>query len=254
MIESELGLPANGFPFAIAVAASSLAAIVGANVAGGLADRLGRRMFLLLTNALFLVGGGLFILSQYQASYAALVVGRVVIGLGVGAASAGCPLYLGEIAPSHLKGAYGSIGQLSVTIFIVLSQVAGIWMSTSGLWGWMMGIHAFLAGASIIAAPILQESPRWLISKGRVDEARKVLLSIRGYSEDSAEAEIAEVQAASDPADAGKESPSVIAVLADPVYRKPTLVACFLQFAQQLSGINAVFFFSPSFFKVRGSR
>lgn len=242
VIEKDLGLPPNGFPFSMAVAATSIAAIVGANLAGTLADKLGRRLFLVLCNFMFLVGGALCVGSgllkaQQSAAYALLLVARAIIGLGVGAASAGCPLYLGEIAPSHLKGAYGSVGQFSVTLFIVVAEVLGIWMSTPGLWYWMLGFHAALGALSLLTAPWLLESPRWLVARGRVDEARKILTAIRGYtSDDSADAEIAEIQEASSGGGGGNGggSMSVLDVLRDPVYRRPTLVACVLQLAQQV--------------------
>jgi len=258
-IETDLDLPKDGLPFAMAVAAVSLAAIVGANAAGGLADALGRRLLLILTSLLFLAGGaGCVVAGLLKGSngYIALVAARAVIGLGVGAASTASPLYLGEIAPRDLRGAFGSIPQLCITLFIVFAQVAGIWCSTSALWGWMLGAHALFGALSLLTAPLLLESPRWLVARGRVEEARKVLAAMRGYALDSeaAEVEIAELQAAATPAVNGKAapSPSVLQVLASPLYRPPTLVACFLQLAQQLSGINAVFFFSTSFFKDAG--
>ena len=120
----------------------------------------------------------------------------------------------------------------------------------------MLGAHAAFGAISLATAPFLIESPRWLTARGRTGEARKVLAALRGYAADSAEAdaELAEMAAAAAPADGGKvaPNPSVLQVLADPLYRPPTLVACVLQLAQQFSGINAVFFFSTSFFKDAG--
>ena len=143
VIETDLGLPANGTPFSMLVAALSISAVVGAQLAGRALDNWGRRKFLIYTSLLFLIGGGLAFAASLlkgnsqQGAYWILVGARVFLGLGVGASSAGCPLYLGEIAPAHLKGAYGSIAQFSLTIFLLLAEIAGIWMSTSDLWGYL---------------------------------------------------------------------------------------------------------------------
>ena len=141
IVKSDLGLvdwQAN-----LLQAALSIAALFGAQASGGVLDRAGRRNFLLYTAVIYLVGGALPIAANLfkgtsqMGAYGMLLTGRVLIGVAVGAGSAGCPLYLGEIAPPALKGAYGSIAQFQLTLFLLFSEVAGIWMSTSQLWGYL---------------------------------------------------------------------------------------------------------------------
>jgi len=92
---------------------------------------------------------------------------------------------------------------------------------------------AFIGGATFLASPLLRESPRWLVARGRIDEARAVLLAVRGYGLDDAEVEIDEIRAAS--AEGSKvAAPSIMQVLTNRHTRAPVLVACFLQMAQQL--------------------
>jgi hypothetical protein len=118
VIQSDLGLA--DWQANLLQAALSIVALFGAQFSGGLLDRAGRRAFLLYTAVLFGLGGALPIGASFLkaaspgAAYGLLLAARMVVGLGVGAASTACPLYLGEIAPSHLKGAYGSIAQFQV--------------------------------------------------------------------------------------------------------------------------------------------
>ena len=230
---------------------------IGSTLTPGIVDKWGRKLFLIQIQWLFVIGGALNIALGYfkdqhaSAAYATLLVSRVLFGLSSGAASVAVPMYLGEIASNDTKGAFGAINQFQIVVWILVGQILGLGMSSSSLWPWMFALTGFIAAVLIIiSGPLMVESPRWLISKGRVDEARKALLLCRGYSEMDADAEIAEIeesQAAA--ASTSSAAPSALSLLKDPVLRRPLFVAVMLQLSQQFSGINAVFFYSTSFFQ-----
>ena len=112
-------------------------------------------------------------------------------------------------------------------------------------------MQAVLGVVSLVTAPWMIESPRWLVAGGADDEAAKVLMELRGYSQEAADEEVDSIRASVE-AGSSSTAPGVFAVMSDPAFRTPILVAIALQLAQQFSGINAVFFFSTSFFKDAG--
>jgi len=260
-IEADLGLPHNGLQWSAVVATFPVFALLGSQASARLVDSWGRKPFLTYLQLFFVAGGGLglaagLLRSQQTLAYALLLCCRAALGLASGASTVAVPLYLGEIAPERLKGAFGALTQLAITVLILAAQGAGIGMSSSPLWGWLLGISGVLGAAGFLLSPlVLVESPRWLAAVGREAEAEAALLRLRGarsgaWAADRA-AELAEIRAGV-AAGASTASPSLTQLLRDPALRAATAIAVVLQAAQQLSGINAVFFFSTSFFADAG--
>ena len=147
-------------------------AMLGAGLSGRLSDSWGRRR-------LILAASGVFILGTLGASFAfgpaSLIAFRFVIGIGVGIASVVVPLYLTELAPKQLRGGLTSLMQLLVTVGIFVAYVTDYLLAGAEAWRWMIGLG--VVPAAILALGIITqpESPRWLVGKGRNDEARTVL-------------------------------------------------------------------------------
>jgi SP family sugar:H+ symporter-like MFS transporter len=172
-----------------AVASALLGAAVGALVAGRVADRWGRLRAMWTAAALFLVSA---IGTGLAGSVAVLILFRIVGGIAVGVASVIAPTYIAEIAPARIRGKLGSLQQLAIVsgIFLallvdyVLASAAGgstkdLWLGLEA-WRWMflsMVVPALLYGGLALTIP---ESPRYLVAKGHLDEARVVLRKVLG--------------------------------------------------------------------------
>lgn len=251
---------AGDFMWAAVVALFAVGGFIGTQLAAPLADHLGRARGLTLNSTMFIVTGALqfcagqFASSSHTAAYALLLVGRLTAGIGCGIATVIVPMYLSEVASRNMRGMFGSLNQFAVVVAILVVEGVGIVMGSPALYKWLLALTAGLGGVQLLGGPSLLESPSWLAKHRGREPALDVLLAARGYSMVDAEAELREIQAAA-AASAGIRSPSVWALLASPAFkamRWPLLIACTLQLTQQLSGINAVFFYSTSFFAGAG--
>ncbi|MCY0386674.1 sugar porter family MFS transporter [Robbsia sp. Bb-Pol-6] len=219
----------------------------GAGVAGRLADHFGRRPTLLWTAAVFLAGA---VVSACAVDLPMLLVGRVLVGIGIGGASMLTPLYLAEIAPAKTRGALVSCNQLAVTLGILLSYLVGYALAASGSWRWMLGLSAVPGALLALGMYLLPETPRWLAGHGHTDLARASLRKLRGADVDI-DAEVAELRAdlKSDRQTAQHEAPSKKERLAQ---RLPLIVGVGLAIFQQVTGINTVIYFAPMIFQAAG--
>ncbi|RKQ35168.1 sugar porter family MFS transporter [Kocuria tytonis] len=176
-------------PLGFAVAAALLGAAVGAFFGSRIADRAGRIPIMKIAAVLFLVSAIGCGLTQ---SIEWLIVWRVVGGIGVGVASVIAPAYIAEVSPAHLRGRLGSLQQMGIVLGIFLSLLvdallanwAGgaaneLWFGLAA-WRWMFLIMALPAVLYGIGSFLIPESPRFLVSAGREDEARAVLSRIHG--------------------------------------------------------------------------
>jgi sugar porter (SP) family MFS transporter len=231
----------SSFSSGFVVSAILIGAMIGALSSGRIADRFGRRPAIITAAAVFTLGA---ILAAVAPSAPALIVARVVLGLGVGLASALVPVFIAEVAPPAARGRLVAINQLLITIGIVVAYAIGYAFTSSHDWRAMFAIAVIPSVGLGIGMLFMPESPRWLIARGREDEARRVLTRVRPAGD--ADAEIAEIR---------QVRPEGAVKLRE-LARKwvvPALIAGVgLQILGQATGVNTVIYYAPTIFKHAG--
>jgi SP family xylose:H+ symportor-like MFS transporter len=245
-LRSAFGL--DGFTLGFTVASALLGTIVGSILAGRPADTWGRKPALMVLAVVYFVtsmGSGL------AWDWYALLAFRALGGLAVGGASVVSPLYIAEISPARVRGRLVAILQFNVVLGILAAFLSNYLISRLGLgaseWRWMLGIQTLPSAAFFFLLLPTPESPRWLIARGRIDEARAVLARL-GTDGVDIDQEIAEIQESLD--HTGHEGD---ASLFQRKYRKPILLAVAIAMFNQLSGINALMYYAPTIFKLAGA-
>jgi sugar porter (SP) family MFS transporter len=218
-------------------------AAVGAVAAGRLADTVGRRRLVVATSVTFIVGLLVSITAQ-QLWW--LIVGRVIVGVGVGSASFAVPLYIAEIAPSARRGALVSLNQLSITAGILVSELVAYFLAGSGDWRISVGLALIPAALLGIGMLTLTESPSYLVHRGDEDGARAVLRTAREPGDDI-DAEIEEIRQVS-----AVEAQSTTRDLLSPALRPALVVGVGLAILQQVTGINTVIYYAPTVLEQAG--
>ncbi len=222
-----------------AVTASlSIGAMIGAALAGRIADRLGRRSTIMIAAGIVIVGTVACMLAQ---NVGTMTVTRGVIGLGIGCSSATVPTYLSELAPARLRGAMSSLNQIFIVSGILIAFLVDYWLASTGNWRGMFAGALVPAGILLIGLFFLPETPRWLLKRGREQEARAVLDSTHGDGE--TEAEIAQIR---EVIRLDTERQSRWRDLLAPWIRPMLVVALLLAIGQQFSGVNAINAYFPT--------
>jgi sugar porter (SP) family MFS transporter len=224
-------------PFLEGLVVSSLllGAAVGAVTAGPLSDRLGRRNLIIMAAITFAVGA---IGAALAPSVGVLVLFRVVLGLAVGAAAVIVPLYLSEIAPTEIRGAVSSLNQLMIVTGILLAFVVNALLADSGAWRLMLGLAFIPSVVLLIGMFFMPETPRWLVSRGRDNEAREVLR--RNRDEEAVEQEIRDIK------EVERQEEGGLRELLAPWVRPALIVAIGLAVFQQIIGINTIIYYAPT--------
>ena len=225
------------------VSSMMVGAALGALGSGWMAKAIGRKYSLMIGAALFACASGV---CAFAWSPAMLITGRVFLGIAVGIASFTAPLYLSEIAPRTMRGAMISLHQLMVTVGILAAFLSNTAFSGAGDWRWMLGVIAFPALALLFGLLFLPRSPRWLMSRGRNEEAEHVLEKLRSDRQ-SIETEMREI------ADQLKvEFQGWGLFRSNPNFRRTVGLGIMLQVMQQLTGINVVMYYAPRIFGLAG--
>jgi len=217
--------------------------LAGAVVAGWLVDLLGRRFALILTSIPFTLGWLLIVLSHATSGQffrPIIYVGRFFTGFGTGYSTVCVPVMIAESAPTSLRGFFSAFTQLAVTIGIFLVYAIGAFDGVT--YYWLALVPLGIIPLFLILIKPLQDTPRWLVSKGRRMEAGRALLWLRGNRY-----KIVEEQRQIEKSVKNSSSKGLLKGLLE--FRKkacfhPLLVAIALMMFQQYSGINAVIFYS----------
>jgi len=230
-------------------ASAILGCIPGAMFAGFVSDRFGRRKVLFVCGLLFAISG---LLSAIPRTLGEFLAARFISGLGIGASSMICPIYIAEMAPKAWRGRLGSLFQFGIVsgIFITLfinARIQGFgdeaWNAASG-WRWMLGAEVLPAIFLLALLFFVPESPRWLLQAGREPEARGILEDIGG--EAHAKTEIAAMRDVLSGEEGG------MGQLFRGQYRTPLIIAVCLMVFSQFCGINAIMYYSTKIFTTAG--
>lgn len=220
----------------------TLGALAGALVAGTLADELGRRRTIILAAVLF--AGGAVIEAAAPGSWV-LLVGRLVVGFGVGVASVAAPLYASEMAPPRLRGAFVSMYQLAITLGIFVAYLGTQELAAADFsWRLMLGLSIVPGILLAVAMFPLPDSPVWYMKEGRRKEAAKTVHDMRPHADVDAD-----LRAITD--GLGTKQVSWGEVFTRN-WRKPLMLGVGLAILQQLTGINAVIYYADRIFAAAG--
>jgi len=231
----------------LAVSGVLIGAIVGAAFAGQLADALGRRLTLIILATIFAAGA---ILTALAPNVTIFVIFRILIGFGIGAAAVVAPMFIAEMAPPAIRGALVSFDQLAITVGILVAYLVDLAFAAAGL-GWrpMFAVAVVPSALLAIGMFFLSDTPRWLASRGRWDEAQRALARVIGPAE--AEKELHGIRTSLQKEEA---IPWIVRVreLLRPGVRWALIVGVGLAVLQQFVGINTVIYYAPTIFEIAG--
>ncbi len=225
------------------VSSMMVGASAGALLAAPMSLRLGRRRSLIVAAVLFVVGS---LLCALAGSVETLIAGRVLLGLAIGVAAFVAPLYLSEVAPQRVRGAMIALYQLMITIGIFLAFVSDSLLSYGGNWRLMLGIIAVPGLLFLIGMFFVPNSPRWLMLRGRRDEAKRVLVEL-GHTPTQTDDELDEI--------AGQlrvKQQGAAMFRANGNFRRSVWLGVGLQVVQQFTGINVLMYYAPKVFEGAG--
>lgn len=269
-MQRELGL--NAIQLGLAISSLIFAAAFGALLCGKIADAWGRRKTIVLLAVMFFVGTLLVVFSpggepfasplpESMAAgapeeewlgqgnfslfgYVVLLTGRITLGLAVGGASTVVPVYLAELAPYEIRGAITGRNEVAIVTgqlaaFVMNAIIGNVFGDYAGVWRMMFAICAIPAICLFIGMLRMPESPRWLVEKGREEQALSVLKTVR--NEDRAVAELQDVRSVASEENTGRVG--LRGLLTNKWLIRIVLIGMGVSMAQQLTGINSIMYY-----------
>ncbi|KAJ7756825.1 general substrate transporter [Mycena maculata] len=238
-------LPMSDFTFSVVTAVFTVGGLAGSLVANLVMDRWGRRGAARASSLLVAVGAGLMCVS---ASVGILGLGRLFVGVGSGIGLCVGPIYLSEIAPKKISGNVGVLTQLGIVLGIMITQAIGLRFATPTEWRTVLFFSAAASVAQFFLSSLMVESPAWLGAKGQVEPKKVASRKLWGSILPATPAEATVEDPLLDELEAHRDENitafTVPQVLAARELRKPLAIVCFAMLSQQLSGINAVLYYS----------
>ncbi len=227
----------------ILVSSVLIGAVIGAATNGILADIFGRKKIIIATAIIFISGS---ILCAAAPDIYILILSRMLVGLAVGIVNFIVPLYLSEVSPKQLRGTIVSLYQWAITAGILFSYlINAVFAHAVYNWRWMLFAGVVPGLILLIGMLFLNDTPRWLVSKGRYYEAKKVFNKIEPDMD--AEKEIEAIKLTLKPQQASEEKFK---------FKKwmimPFIAGIGIMFAQICTGINTIIYYAPTIFKTAG--
>jgi MFS transporter, SP family, arabinose:H+ symporter len=233
----------NDFATGYLVAGASLGAAAGALLAGPLTDRFGRKALLIVDAFIYAVGA---LLSAFTWHVSVLMVARTLIGLAIGADSAVATAYIAEYAPRNRRGSLAMLQQWMITVgilvaYLIALAILKIWPNASDVdWRWFFGLGAVPAVLGLVLRFEMPESPRWLIRKGKYEQAQRAFeklgLDITTEDIEYTAHELEQADARTERTQRGRWTPGV---------RRAVYVVCGFFVFQQITGINVPLYYGP---------
>lgn len=245
------------------VSSPSVAAMFAMLIAGTISDYIGRKKVLIIAALLYSISA---LFSAIAPSYEILIGARMIGGIGFGAALVLAPMYIAEIAPPERRGVLVSIQQFNIVIgfsvsyfsnYAMLNAVGDVFTELN-VWRWMLGIEFLPAIFYFIAMFFVPRSPRWLLSKGKEAEAEQVLERVFGKEKSIQEKELIlkNLYEAEASRPQGLSNFGILTKrlqeLFSPKLRIVLTVALVIGIIQQVTGVNAIYFYAPSIFEQSG--
>ncbi len=249
----------NDFQTGWVVSSPSFAAMFAMLVSGRLSDIIGRKKILIVVAFLYVLTG---LLSAYAISYEMLYLARMIGGVAFGAALVLAPTYIAEISSAESRGKLVSIQQLNIVLGFFGAFLSNYYFNkafTSGhstflteanVWRWMLGVEVIPAAIYFVLLFFVPKSPRWLYTQKRDEEAKSILINLYGEAKGSEEARniVESLQS-----DLSKKDQKVkLKDLFHPTLKFVLTVGVILGILQQITGINAIYFYATSIFKQTG--
>lgn len=216
--------------------------VLGALIGGWLSNRLGRKACMVGLAAGYAVFA---ILSAVANDVPTLLVARLLLGLTIGVSVVVVPVFVAESAPAKVRGALLVAYQVATVFGIIVGYLAAYALSGTGSWRWMLGLAAVPAVLVFVVVLRLPDTARWYMMRGRKDEARTTLAAIEPDAD--VEAELSEMQRA-----IGEERGGGLREMLRSPYLRATVFVVGLGFFIQITGINAVVYYSPRIFEAMG--
>lgn len=246
--------PSSDWAVGFVVSVYNISCALGALFVGDLADVYGRERTLSIASVVTILGA---LVQSFSYSLAQMTAGRFIIGLGIGAYAAGVPLYISEIAPANLRGRIVGINLMILCfaeMVVFFADYGCFFLQSDGWWRIPLLIQVFpamLLAFGCWRSSWVPPSPRWLVAQERYDCALEVLSRLHGA--DAAEVEMREIRetVSEEQADVTLAGATWGDMFRGPVLRV-TLLGAGVQFLQQITGTNAIFYYTPTLFKNGG--
>ncbi|XP_059230879.1 solute carrier family 2, facilitated glucose transporter member 5 isoform X3 [Mustela nigripes] len=238
--------------WSVSVSMFPFGGFLGSLMVGPLVNKFGRKGTLLFNNIFSIVPAILMGCSEVARSFEMIIVSRLLVGICAGLSSNVVPMYLGELAPKNLRGALGVVPQLFITVGILVAQIFGLRSLLANKEGWpiLLGLTGIPAALQLLLLPFFPESPRYLLIQKKDEVAAKnALKKLRGWGDVGSEMEEIRQE---DEAEKAAGFISVLKLFSMRSLRWQVISIIILMGGQQLSGVNAIYYYADQIYLSAG--